>query len=105
MTGNALAAAIGAALREADVTPDAIDHINAHGCGLPQSDICDTNAFKRTFGQRACQIPITSIKSMIGQPLAAARRVPLANLLPNTDGTRPVYDLVAPPVIRHLSEF
>jgi 3-oxoacyl-[acyl-carrier-protein] synthase II len=72
MTGKAMAAAIGGALREAELTPDAIDHINAHGCGLPQSDICDTNAFKRTFGARAYQIPITSIKSMIGQPLAAA---------------------------------
>jgi 3-oxoacyl-[acyl-carrier-protein] synthase II len=72
MTGKAMASAIGAALREADVAPAAIDHINAHGCSLPQSDICDTNAFKRTFGQRAYQIPVTSIKSMIGQPLAAA---------------------------------
>ena len=72
VTGKAMGTAIGAALREADVTADDIDHINAHGCGLPQSDICDTNAFKRVFGARAYQIPITSIKSMIGQPLAAA---------------------------------
>lgn len=72
MTGKAMAGAIGAALREADLAPAAIDHINAHGCGLPQSDICDTNAFKRIFGTRVYQIPITSIKSMIGQPLAAA---------------------------------
>jgi 3-oxoacyl-(acyl-carrier-protein) synthase len=72
MTGKAMAAAIGAALQEAEVAPSAIDHINSHGCGLPQSDICDTNAFKRMFGARAYQLPITSIKSMIGQPLAAA---------------------------------
>jgi 3-oxoacyl-[acyl-carrier-protein] synthase II len=72
MTGKAMAVAIGKALQEGDVAPDAIDHINAHGCGLPQSDICDTNAFKRAFGARAYRIPITSIKSMIGQPLAAA---------------------------------
>jgi 3-oxoacyl-[acyl-carrier-protein] synthase II len=72
MTGKAMATAIATALREADLAPAAIDHVNAHGCGLPQSDICDTNAFKRTFGERAYHIPITSIKSMIGQPLAAA---------------------------------
>jgi 3-oxoacyl-[acyl-carrier-protein] synthase II len=72
VTGRAMASAIGAALREAELDALEIDHINAHGCGLPQSDICDTNAFKRTFGKRAYQIPITSIKSMIGQPLAAA---------------------------------
>ena len=72
ITGKAMAQAIAMALREAGASPDDIDHINAHGCGLPPSDICDTNAFKRAFGARANQIPITSIKSMIGQPLAAA---------------------------------
>ena len=72
VTGKAMAIAIEAALREAEIAPDEIDHVNAHGCGLRQSDICDTNAFKRAFGARAYQIPITSIKSMIGQPLAAA---------------------------------
>jgi 3-oxoacyl-(acyl-carrier-protein) synthase len=71
-TGKAMAHAIATALREAEIAPDEIDHINAHGCGLSQSDVCDTNAFKRAFGARAYQIPITSIKSMIGQPLAAA---------------------------------
>ena len=72
VTGKATALAIGTALREAEMSPDDIDHINAHGCGIPQSDICDTNAFKRMFGRRAYDMPITSIKSMIGQPLAAA---------------------------------
>jgi 3-oxoacyl-[acyl-carrier-protein] synthase II len=72
VTGTAMAVAIRTALREADVAPDDVDHINAHGCGLPQSDVCDSNAFKKAFGGRAYQIPITSIKSMIGQPLAAA---------------------------------
>jgi 3-oxoacyl-[acyl-carrier-protein] synthase II len=72
LTGKAMAKAIEIALREAGVSPDDIDHINAHGCGLPPSDICDTNAFKRVFGARAYEIPVTSIKSMIGQPLAAA---------------------------------
>jgi 3-oxoacyl-(acyl-carrier-protein) synthase len=67
-----MAQAIQAALREAGVAPDEIDHINAHGCGLPQYDVCDTKAFKQAFGTHARQIPITSIKSMIGHPLAAA---------------------------------
>jgi 3-oxoacyl-[acyl-carrier-protein] synthase II len=72
VSGKAMATAIDSALREAEVNADDIDHINAHGCAIPASDICDTNAFKRVFGARAYQIPITSIKSMIGQPLAAA---------------------------------
>jgi 3-oxoacyl-[acyl-carrier-protein] synthase II len=72
ITGKAMAKAIDMALREAGVSPDDIDHINAHGCGLPPSDICDTNAFKRVFDAHAYEVPVTSIKSMIGQPLAAA---------------------------------
>lgn len=71
-TGRVMARAVEAAVRQAGISPDEIDHINAHGCGLPQSDICDTNAFKRALGGRAYAVPITSIKSMIGDPLAAA---------------------------------
>ena len=52
--------------------PSDIDHVNAHGCSIPDYDICDTNAFKAAFGPHAYRIPITSIKSMIGHPLSAA---------------------------------
>jgi 3-oxoacyl-(acyl-carrier-protein) synthase len=39
---------------------------------LPDFDVCDTRAFKLAFGDHAYRLPITSIKSMIGQPISAA---------------------------------
>jgi 3-oxoacyl-[acyl-carrier-protein] synthase II len=39
---------------------------------LPDFDICDTKAFKTALGDHAYRIPISSIKSMIGQPVSAA---------------------------------
>jgi 3-oxoacyl-[acyl-carrier-protein] synthase II len=71
-TGRTMARAIRAALTDAAVDAAEIDHINAHGCGLPHSDVCDTNAFKQVLGERAYRVPVTSIKSMVGQALAAA---------------------------------
>ena len=72
MTGRFMARAIRAALTEAGLAAGEVDHINAHGCGMPPYDICDTNAFKQVLGDHAYKIPITSIKSMVGQGLAAA---------------------------------
>jgi 3-oxoacyl-[acyl-carrier-protein] synthase II len=72
LTGAVMAAALRTAITSADILPESIDHINAHGSSLPDYDICDTNAFKGALGQHAYRIPITSIKSMIGQPISAA---------------------------------
>jgi 3-oxoacyl-[acyl-carrier-protein] synthase II len=72
LTGNVMAGAIMAAIRNADLSPSDIDHINAHGSSLPDFDVCDSNAFKQALGDHAYRIPISSIKSMIGQPFSAA---------------------------------
>ena len=71
-SGQALAKAIQHALSDAELSIDNIDYINAHGNSLPDYDLAETNAFKRAFGDRAYSIPVSSIKSMIGQPLAAS---------------------------------
>lgn len=52
-----------------------IDYINAHGSSTPQNDIFETNAFKKIFGARAYNIPISSTKSMIGHSLSSASLV------------------------------
>lgn len=52
-----------------------IDYINAHGSSTPQNDIFETNAFKKIFGQRAYDIPISSTKSMVGHSLSSASLV------------------------------
>jgi 3-oxoacyl-[acyl-carrier-protein] synthase II len=71
-TGRAMAGALSAAITEAGLTPVEIDYINAHGSSLPDFDICDSNAFKLALGRHAYSIPVSSIKSMIGQPFSAA---------------------------------
>lgn len=68
----ALAHAIQSALAEAGLTAAAIDHINAHGNGLPDYDLIETRAFKAVLGAQAYNVPISSIKSMIGHAMGAA---------------------------------
>jgi 3-oxoacyl-[acyl-carrier-protein] synthase II len=72
LTGEGLARAIRQALTHAGISPDSIDYINSHGNSLPENDLAETNAYKDAFGPRAYSIPISSIKSMIGQPIAAS---------------------------------
>ncbi|MFD7627271.1 beta-ketoacyl-[acyl-carrier-protein] synthase family protein [Streptomyces sp. NPDC059851] len=69
--GVEMAEAITAALDEARLNPDAVDYINAHGSGTKQNDRHETAAFKRSLGQHAYEVPVSSIKSMIGHSLGA----------------------------------
>jgi 3-oxoacyl-[acyl-carrier-protein] synthase II len=78
LSGKRMASAISDAIRQAGLVAEDIDHINAHGSSLPDYDICDTNAFKEALGTHAYKIPISSIKSMIGQPVSAAGTIQAA---------------------------
>ncbi len=71
-TGEGMANAMITALKEAEVAPSEIDHINAHGTSTPLNDLCETRAIKKVFGKHAYEIPITANKSMIGHLLGAA---------------------------------
>ncbi len=74
-TGESQARAITAALREADMSPDEVDYVNAHGTATPAGDISETRALKLVFGPRAAEVPISSTKSMTGHLLGAAGAV------------------------------
>jgi act minimal PKS ketosynthase (KS/KS alpha) len=76
--GREMAEAIGAAMAQDGVNPEDIDYINAHGSGTKQNDRHETAAFKRSLGQRAYQVPVSSIKSMIGHSLGAIGSIEVA---------------------------
>ncbi|OAA29441.1 3-oxoacyl-ACP synthase [Kosmotoga arenicorallina S304] len=59
------------ALDEAEISPDLVDYINAHGTSTPMNDIMETRAIKALFGERR-DLNISSTKSMHGHALGAA---------------------------------
>src|SRR5450755_3248740 len=71
-TVDGQANAMRAALDSANLHPDAVDYINAHGTGTLQNDAVETAAIKTVFGERAYSIPVSSTKSMHGHLLGAA---------------------------------
>ena len=75
--GTAMANCINLALKDAKVKPTDIDHINAHGSSTRMNDIFETNAYKMVFGDYAYKLAISSLKSMVGHPLAAANAIEL----------------------------
>ena len=71
-SGEGVASAMAAALKRAALAPTEIDYICAHGNSMPDYDVAETSGVKRVFQKHAWNIPISSLKSMCGQALAAA---------------------------------
>jgi minimal PKS ketosynthase (KS/KS alpha) len=76
--GLEMADAIADALEQSGLKPDDIDYINAHGSGTKQNDRHETAAYKRTLGDQAYNIPVSSIKSMVGHSLGGIGAVEMA---------------------------
>jgi 3-oxoacyl-[acyl-carrier-protein] synthase II len=71
LSGAGMVRVIETALYQSRLPKHRIDYINAHGVGLRDYDTAETNAIKAVFADHAYNMPVSSVKSMIGQPFAA----------------------------------
>ncbi len=70
--GEGAARAMVDALKDAGVTTDEVDYINAHATSTPLGDSAETAALKRVFGEGAYRLAVSATKSMIGHGLGAS---------------------------------
>ena len=70
--GSGAARAMEDAMKEAGVSPEDVDYINAHGTSTHYNDLFETRAIKAAFGEAVKKVKINSTKSMIGHLLGAA---------------------------------
>ncbi len=77
-TGEGLARAILAALKEADIGPEQIDHVNAHGYSTQKEDAWEAKGIQKVFGAVKPPVPVLAAKSYFGSLGAAGSAIELA---------------------------
>tara|TARA_B110000438_G_scaffold25964_1_gene24579 strand:- start:3458 stop:4717 length:1260 start_codon:yes stop_codon:yes gene_type:complete len=90
--GTGIANAMTEALKQAEISPQDVDYINAHGTGTLLNDKVETKAIKSVFGESAYQLAVSSTKAATGHLMGAAGAVEAAltvlaienNILPPT---------------------
>lgn len=84
-----------AALASAGLGPGAVDYIHAHGTSTRLNDAVETQAIQEVYGARAREIPVSSVKSMIGHTLGAS------GVLSTICTARALEEGFLPPTINH----
>lgn len=88
--------AMAAALADAALSAEAVDHVNAHGTGTTANDAAETAALHKMFGAHAARLAISSTKSMVGHALGAAGALEaVAAIMALREG-------IAPPTMNYL---
>ena len=92
---RALANAMRVALKNAGLRPEQIGHINAHGLGQKQADIDEAAAIHDVFGPRADSVPVTALKSYLGNSASGCGTLELAGSVVS------LRDGVVPPTLNY----
>ena len=96
--GSGASRCMNAAINDAQINPDQIDYINAHGTSTPLGDKAETVAVKRSLGDHARKVVMSSSKSMVGHLLGGAGG------LESVITALAVYNQVAPPTINIFNQ-
>ncbi len=86
------------ALRSANINPEDVNYVNAHGTSTPLGDINETKAIRLAFGDHANNLVVNSTKSMTGHLLGAAGGIEAVFT------TLAVYNQVSPPTINIFNQ-
>lgn len=93
--GEGAARSMRAALAENSTDPAEVGHIQAHAASTPAGDLAEANAIRLVYGERAEEIPVTSIKGAIGHCMGAAGAIETAM------GIFSIADQLLPPTLNY----
>jgi 3-oxoacyl-[acyl-carrier-protein] synthase II len=93
--GTGGARAMRAALEDAGVEPEEVDHINAHAASTPAGDLAESEAIRLVYGERAATIPVTSTKGALGHCMGAS------GALETIAAVRTISDQLIPPTLNY----
>lgn len=89
-SADGMTAAIAGALEDSNIQPQDIDYVCAHGTGTATNDRTECQAIRKVFYERGHEVPVSSIKSMLGHAMGAASALEtIASVLAIKDGRIP----------------
>jgi 3-oxoacyl-[acyl-carrier-protein] synthase II len=94
-SGEYAALAIRRAIEDAELAPEDVDHISAHGTGTPLNDAAETTAIKGALGEHAYKVAVSGIKAMIGHTAGAAGALALIGCVKSIESG------IVPPTINY----